>query len=64
MVIVANSNDEPPFLNLISTEPDHKIVAKIPIPESAENLERSAYHAPSGMFYTVIPVMRSDPSKG
>jgi WD40 repeat protein len=48
VVIVANSNDAPPFLSLISTEPDHKIIAKIPVPESAENLERSAYHGPSG----------------
>jgi DNA-binding beta-propeller fold protein YncE len=63
-VIVANSNDDPPFLSLISTEPDHKIIAKIPIPDSAENLERSAYHAPSGTFYTVIPVSRTDKTKG
>jgi DNA-binding beta-propeller fold protein YncE len=64
VVIVANSNDAPPFLSLISTEPDHKIIAKILVPESAENLERSAYHAPSGTFYTVIPVLRSDTTKG
>ena len=64
VVIVANSNDAPPFLSLISTEPDHKIIAKIEIPESGENLERSAYHAPSGTFYTVIPVFRADTTKG
>src|SRR5258707_7343455 len=64
VVIVANSTDAPPFLSLISTEPDHKIVAKIEVPESAENLERSAYHTPSGTFYTVIPVFRGDTTKG
>ena len=64
VVIVANSNEEPPFLNLISTQPGHKILAKIPIAESAENIERSAYHARSGMFYTVIPVLAADKSKG
>ncbi len=64
VVIVANSNDDPPFLSFISTAPDHKILAKIPIPESGENLERSAYHAPSGMFYTAIPVSRGDTTKG
>jgi DNA-binding beta-propeller fold protein YncE len=64
VVIVANSNDAPPFLSLISTEPDHKIVGKIEVPESGENLERSVYHAPSGTFYTVIPVSRADTSKG
>lgn len=64
VVIVANSNEETSFLSLVSSAPDHKILAKIPIPESAENLERSAYHAPSGMFYTVIPVSRDDATKG
>jgi hypothetical protein len=64
IVIVANSNDEPPFLSLISAGSDRKILAKIPIEDSAENIERSAYHAPSGMFYTAIPVLRSDQSKG
>lgn len=64
VVIVANSNDDPPYLSFISTAPDHKILGKVEIPQSAENLERSAYHAPSGMFYTVIPVSRTDNTKG
>lgn len=64
VVIVANSNDDPPFLSFISTEPGHKILGKIPVPESAENLERSAYHKPTGMFYTAIPVSKADPTKG
>jgi DNA-binding beta-propeller fold protein YncE len=63
-VLVANSNEETPFISLISTEPGHKILAKIPVAESAENIERSAYHGPSGMFYTAIPVLTRDKSKG
>ena len=34
------------------------------MPQSAENLERSAWHAPSGTFYTAIPVSSADKSKG
>lgn len=64
IVIVANSNDEVPFFSLISAEPGHKIVATIPVPQSAENLERSSWHAPSGTFYTAIPVSSADKSKG
>lgn len=64
VVIVANSNDEVPFFSLISTEPGHKLVAKLPVPQSAENLERSSWHAPSGTFYTAIPVSSADQSKG
>lgn len=63
-VIVANSNDAPPYLTFISTEAGNKIVGKVMIPESAENLERSAYHASSGMFYTAIPVSTADENKG
>jgi hypothetical protein len=62
-VIVANSNEDPPFLSVISTEPGRKIIAKIPVPQSGANLERSAFHAPSGMFYTAIPES-ADKSKG
>ena len=64
VVIVANSNDDPPYLSFISAAAGHKILGKVEIPESGENLERSAYHAPSGMFYTVIPVSRADITKG
>ena len=34
------------------------------MPQSAENLERSAWHAPSRTFYTAIPVSSADKSKG
>lgn len=64
VLIVANPNEEPPFLSLISTEAGHKILAKIPIEDAAESLERSAYHAPSGMFYTDVPMLRKDHAKG
>lgn len=64
VVIVANSNDEVPFFSLISAEPGYKILANLPVPQSAENLERSAWHAPSGLFYTAIPVSNADKSKG
>ncbi len=63
-VIVANSNDDPPYLSFISADSEHKILGKVEIPESGENLERSVYHEPSGMFYTAIPVSKTDPTKG
>jgi DNA-binding beta-propeller fold protein YncE len=66
IVIVANSNDEVPFFSLISVDPKqrHKVTAKLPVPQSAENLERSAWHAASGTFYTAIPVSNADKSRG
>jgi hypothetical protein len=64
IVIVANPNDEPAFLSLVSTDPGYKILAKIPVEDAAESLERSDYHAPSGMFYTDVPILRADHSRG
>jgi hypothetical protein len=64
IVIIANSNDDPPFLSFVSTAPGRKILGKVEMPQSGENLERSGYHAPSGTFYTVIPVSKADDSKG
>ena len=63
VLIVANPNEAPPFLSLISTEAGHRILAKIPV-EDAESLERSTYHAPSGMFYTDVPMLRKDHAQG
>ena len=64
VVLVANSNEDPPYITLISTAPDRKVIAKIPVPESAENIERTVFHAASGMFYTAIPVLARDKTKG
>jgi DNA-binding beta-propeller fold protein YncE len=64
VVIVANPNDEPPFLTLISAKPDHKILAKLLMPEATDHLERATYYAPSGTFYVDVPVLHHEPSKG
>ena len=64
IVIVANPNEEPPFLSLVSTQPGHKILAKIPVEDAAESLERSEFYAPTGTFYTDVPTLRADHAKG
>ncbi|MDB5649702.1 MAG: putative cytochrome cd1-nitrite reductase-like, C-terminal hem d1 [Hyphomicrobiales bacterium] len=64
VVIVANSNEPTPFLSVISIEKDRKIIGKIPITDSAENIERSVFQPSSGMFWTAIPVSARDASNG
>ncbi len=64
VVLVANSNDDPPFLSLISIAPGHRVIAQLPIDDSAENIERSVHDAKTGKFYTVIPVLKSAPDEG
>ena len=64
IVIAANPDDAPPFLTLISTKPDHKILAKLPIPAATAAIERSAYYAPTGHFFSDVPAIDKDKSTG
>jgi hypothetical protein len=40
IVLVVNNADEPPFASLISTKPDHKILARIDFPSAKNGLEQ------------------------
>jgi YVTN family beta-propeller protein len=61
---VANGDDDPPFLTLISTEPGHKIIAKVPVPEGTDGLEQTIYQPKDGMFYTDVPELNKEHAKG
>jgi DNA-binding beta-propeller fold protein YncE len=64
IVIAANPDDEPPFLTLISSKPDHKILAKIAFAQASAAIERSAFFAPSGHFFSVVPAIDKDKTIG
>jgi DNA-binding beta-propeller fold protein YncE len=61
---VANGDDEPAFLTLISTKPGHKILGKIMVPEASDGLEQTIYSPGDGMFYTDVPEMNKEHAKG
>ncbi len=61
---VANGDDDPPFLTLISTKPGHKVLAKIELPEATDGLEQTIYSASDGMFYTDVPELNKQHAKG
>ena len=63
-LIVANSNDEPPYLNVISTRGNRAVITKTPVPDSAENIERSVFQAATSTFWSAIPVFTRDTTKG
>jgi DNA-binding beta-propeller fold protein YncE len=60
--IIGNDADEPPFLTLISTRPDHKIIGKVMMPRASDGLEQPVYH--NGMFYVAVPELDKDEHKG
>lgn len=64
VVLVTNPDEHPPFLTVISTKPDHKIVAKLPIENATRHIERLVYHPPTGTFFVNVPVLDKQPAKG
>ena len=62
--IVANDADEPPFLTLISTKPGHKIIGKVVFEHATDGIEQTQYNPEDGMFYTDIPILDKDKTKG
>ena len=62
--IGVNNAEEPPFATLISTKPDHKLIAKIPFPDASDGAEQPDYNPADGMFYVAIPELKGVKTKG
>ena len=61
---VANDADQPPFITLISTKPGHKILGKIVFEHATDGIEQTQYNPEDGMFYTDVPEIDKDKTKG
>ena len=55
VVLATNPDETPQFVTLISTEPGHRIIAKIIIADATEGLERPVYSPKSGLIYVPVP---------
>ncbi len=64
VIAVALDADDPPTLVLVSTRRGHKIIAKLPFPDLTDGLEQTGYNREDGMFYTAMPEIKKDPTKG
>ena len=64
VVLAANNADEPAFVTLISTGPDHRILAKVAFPEASDGIEQPAYVAETGLFYFSVPVLKQEKTHG
>ena len=62
--IGVNNAEEPPFVTLISTKPDHKIIGKIVFDKATDGAEQPQYNPADGMFYMSIPELGKDAKKG
>lgn len=64
VIAIALDADDPPTLVLVSTKPGHKIIAKIPFDDATDGLEQTGYNRADGMFYSAVPELKKDPTKG
>ena len=64
LVLVGNNADRPTFVTLISTKPDHAIVAKIVMPEADDGIDQPTYVPETGLFYASVPVWKGEKNKG
>ncbi|HWF93605.1 MAG TPA: hypothetical protein VG291_01435 [Xanthobacteraceae bacterium] len=64
IIAVANNADEPPFLSFISTKPGHKILGKLVMEHFTDGMEQTAYNPADGLFYTDVPELDKDKTKG
>ena len=63
-VLVVNDADDPAFVSIISTQPDHKILAKIEFPNASNGIEQPVWDAATGMYYVSVPELDKDKAKG
>jgi DNA-binding beta-propeller fold protein YncE len=59
-----NNAEDPPYVTLISTSPDHKILGKLNFADATDGAEQPAYNPADGMFYVSIPELGKDAKKG
>jgi DNA-binding beta-propeller fold protein YncE len=64
VVLIGNNADKPTFVTLISTKPDHAIVAKIVMPEADDGIDQTTYVPETGLFYSSVPVWKGEKSHG
>ena len=64
LVLIGNNADKPTFVSLISTKPDHAVVAKIEMPDATDGIDQPVWVPETGMFYASVPVWKEDKNHG
>jgi hypothetical protein len=63
-VLFVNDAEEPPFVTLISTKPDHGILAQTKIAEATDGLEQPVWDATRSRFYLSVPQLNGKKEDG
>lgn len=64
LVLAGNNADRPSFVTLISTAGDHRIAAKIEMPDATDGIDQTTWMPETGLFYSSVPVWKDDKNHG
>lgn len=64
LVLVGNNADRPSFVTLISTTADHRIAARIEMPDASDGIDQTTWMPETGLFYASVPVWKDEKNNG
>ena len=64
LVLAGNNADRPSFVTLISTGADHRVAAKIEMPDATDGIDQTTWMPETGLFYSSVPVWKDDMNHG
>jgi hypothetical protein len=64
IVLIGNNADKPSFVSFISTAADHRILAKIEMPDASNGIDQPAYVPETGLFYASVPIWKGQRNHG
>jgi sugar lactone lactonase YvrE len=64
LVLVGNNADRPTFVSFISTAADHRVVAKIEMPDATNGIDQPNFVPETGLFYASVPVWKDQKNHG
>jgi hypothetical protein len=64
LLLVTNGSEEIPYVSLISTAPDHKIMGQIKFPNASEGTRAPVWDKIGKHFYLSLPELDKDHAKG
>jgi hypothetical protein len=61
LIVAGNDADSPVVLTFISTQPGHKVLGHLPLPDATDGLEQPVWDRATGRFYVAVPATKTNP---
>lgn len=64
VMLVVNPDESVPFVTLISTHRDHKVLGRVKFPEATAELEEAVWSPETKLYYEAIPELKGNHARG